>query len=770
MAPATINGTTFTVTGPGMIAVAGTVTYAGGTATFTPTTDLPANTLFTATITTGATDVTGGPLASNYVWNFMTGTAPLVIATNPPGSATNVPLAQIITATFNEPMNATTINMSTFTLTGTGGAAVNGTVSYAGTTATFVPSAALTAGTVYTATITSGAQDLAGNAVMPSFAWSFTAIPSPAVISTNPGSAATNVPINQKITATFSVPMNAATVIATGTFTVAVAGPGGASVSGVVTYVPSANTATFAPAADLLTSTMYTAMISMTAASAAGIPLAKTYAWSFTTGLTANTTPPTVVITIPASGATDVPANQIISATFSEAMDPATITAPGTFTVAVAGVGGAAVPGTVTYAGATVTFTPSANLAANGSYTATITNAATDLSGNALAAGAVPNPWSFMTGAGVDTTPPTITLTSPASGATGVALNAAVNATFSEAMNPASIFAAGTFTLAVAGTGGTTVTGTVTYDPASDIATFTPSANLAATTEYTATITIAATDLAGNVLAAGTAANPWSFTTGAVAGPAGPPLGTASTFGTIGGGAGITNQGTGTIINGNIGTTGVSTVVTGFHDAGVGCTYTETTLNMGLVNGTIYTAPPSPTVACPTEGTMATMMIATQAATDTLTAYNAISPASMPGGTDPGAGQLGGLTLTPGIYKAAGGSFLFTGSDLTLDAQGDANAIWVFQMASSLTVGGPAAPRNIILTNGAQAKNVFWYVGTAATINAAGGGTMVGTIIASAGVTFSTAGNSAVTTLNGRALALSASVTMVNTVINVPAQ
>jgi len=167
---------------------------------------------------------------------------------------------------------------------------------------------------------------------------------------------------------------------------------------------------------------------------------------------------------------------------------------------------------------------------------------------------------------------------------------------------------------------------------------------------------------------------------------------------------------------------------------------------------------------------MATMMIATQAATDTLTAYNAISPASMPGGTDPGAGQLGGLTLTPGIYKAAGGSFLFTGSDLTLDAQGDANAIWVFQMASSLTVGGPAAPRNIILTNGAQAKNVFWYVGTAATINAAGGGTMVGTIIASAGVTFSTAGNSAVTTLNGRALALSASVTMVNTVINVPAQ
>ena len=111
---------------------------------------------------------------------------------------------------------------------------------------------------------------------------------------------------------------------------------------------------------------------------------------------------------------------------------------------------------------------------------------------------------------------------------------------------------------------------------------------------------------------------------------------------------------------------------------------------------------------------------------------------------------------------------MITGTDLTLDAQGDANAIWVFQTASTLTVGAAGAPRSVILVNGAQAQNVFWYVGSAATINAAGGGTMVGTIIASAGVTFSTPGNAAVTTLNGRALALNASVTMVNTVINVP--
>jgi hypothetical protein len=374
-----------------------------------------------------------------------------------------------------------------------------------------------------------------------------------------------------------------------------------------------------------------------------------------------------------------------------------------------------------------------------------------------------------MTGAGPSTTAPTITLVNPTNTEINVLLNTTVNATFSEAMDPVTITAPGTFTLAVAGAGGAAVSGNVTYDSVSHIATFTPAANLTATTQYTATITNAAKDLSGNALAAGTTANPWSFTTGASVGPAGPNLATASSFGAFGGGAGITNQGINTVINGDIGTTGASTVVTGFHDAGTGCTYTETGSNMGLVNGNIYTAPPPPTVACPTEGTTTTAGIAMQAAIDALAAFNNLSPASRPGGIDPGAGQLGGLVLPPGIYKAASGSFLITGSDLTLDGKGDANAIWVFQTASTLTVGAPGASRNVILVGGAQAKNVFWQIGSAATINAAGGGTMVGTIIAAAGVTFSTVGNAAITTLDGRALGLNASVTIVNTVVNVPA-
>ncbi len=143
-----------------------------------------------------------------------------------------------------------------------------------------------------------------------------------------------------------------------------------------------------------------------------------------------------------------------------------------------------------------------------------------------------------------------------------------------------------------------------------------------------------------------------------------------------------------------------------------------------------------------------------------------MSAGVLPGGVDPGAGQLGGLTLTPGIYKSAGATFILTGSDLTLDGQGDPNAVWVFQVAAGLTIGAPAAPRSIILTNGAKAKNVFWYVGTAARIEDKCN--MVGTIIASAGITISTVAQASTTKLDGRAIGLNASVTMVNTLINMP--
>ena len=264
--------------------------------------------------------------------------------------------------------------------------------------------------------------------------------------------------------------------------------------------------------------------------------------------------------------------------------------------------------------------------------------------------------------------------------------------------------------------------------------------------------------------------------TGTGVGPGAPSiLGSAARYGIFGGSAGMTNTGPNTRIDGTGATADIGTIatttssITGFHDSAPSDIYTEVPgVNVGNVTGKILTCTTSTTG--PTSATVnaASCAAATAALADARAAY--LSLVAQPAGPNAGAGNLANLTLAPGVYTAAGGSFKMEGGNLTLDAQGNPNAVWVFQMATTLTVGGPgvAAPQSVILINGAQAKNVYWQVGSAATINAGGGGNMVGTIISQAGTTFSTAGKVAPTKLNGRALSLGASVTMVNTEITVP--
>jgi hypothetical protein len=675
------------------------------------------------------------------------GVCPVVISTSPKDTSIGTSLNSKVSATFNEGMNPSTINAKTFTLT-QGTTPIAGVISYAGTTATFSPTNNLAPGTTYTGTIAAGVEDVAGNAMISNYVWSFTTgagpdITAPTVTATDPINAAIGVAMNKNISATFSEMMDSSSV--TSGFTLTNTTDGGSLVSGGVTYT--GTTAVFSPLGNLSPNTTYTATITTSAKDVTGNGLASNYTWSFTTGSSADVIAPTVISTVPANAATGVAFNTKVSATFSEAMDPSTITAT-TFTLKQ---GTTAIAGLVTYVGTTATFSPSANLLPNSVYSGTITTGVKDLAGNSLATNYV---WSFTTGAAADIVRPTVISTDPLNAATNVLLDKKISASFSEAMDPLSISTA-TFTLT---NGAAVVAGTVSYSGIK--ATFSPVANLNPNTTYTATITTGAKDLAGNTLATNYV---WSFTTQPpVIVP--PSLGSASIYGAFGGSAGITNQGLNTIINnGSIGTTGASTLITGFHDGTTGDIYTETPLNVGNVTGRIYTAPPTP-------GNATSFSIATKGLSDATIAYNSISPASKPGGTDPGAGELGGLTLAPGTYKSASGTFKITNGNLTLDAKGDPNAVWIFQTAAGLTVGiaGPQGARSVNMINGGLAKNVFWYVGSAAVINGAGGGIMTGTIIASAGVTFSTAGNAVQTVLNGRALSLNASVTMVNTTINVP--
>jgi hypothetical protein len=165
MNPSTINTTTFTLTGPGATPVAGAVSYTGTTAIFTPTVTLAANTRYVATVTTGAQDPGGTVLAANFVWSFTTEPPATVISTIPPNGAAAVTVNTEISAMFGEEINPATINASTFTITGPGATPVSGNVTYTGTTATFTATAALSAGTLYTATITTGAKDPTGAAL-----------------------------------------------------------------------------------------------------------------------------------------------------------------------------------------------------------------------------------------------------------------------------------------------------------------------------------------------------------------------------------------------------------------------------------------------------------------------------------------------------------------------------------------------------------------------------------------------------------------------------
>ncbi|TRX24133.1 DUF3494 domain-containing protein [Flavobacterium franklandianum] len=554
----------------------------------------------------------------------------------------------------------------------------------------------------------------------------------PVVSSTAPTNGAFGVPLNQIVLVNFNEEMNPETINLSSIIITA----GDVVIPGTVSY--SGLTATFTPTNRLTTNTLYTGRVTTSVKDVAGNALQTDYIWTFTTGLN-----PLVVSTDPANAAIDVSPNKIITATFNMSMNPATLNTS-TFTVKQ---GTTVIAGTISYTGTMVSFTPTTPLDENKMYTCTITKGAENTIGTELASDYV---WIFTTGLR-----PIVISTDPVNNATGVALNKVIRATFNMPMNPLTLSAT-TFTVIQ---GATTILGAISYSGST--VSFTPSTPLLGDKTYTVTITSGAQNSAGISMANNYV---WNFTTVIPVIVTPPPVATNNLFfGVFGGNAGITNQGLFTVVNGNIGTTAAATLVTGFKEVLTGDVYTVTPLNEGLVMKEIFAAAPAPGNATKA----ATALVGLNAARD---AYISISPASMPGGLDLGAGELGGLTLAPGIYKSASGTFDITNGDLTLDAQGNPNAIFVFQCASALTVGD-SAPSNVKLIGGALAKNVYWYVGSAAVINYAGGGVMSGNIIANSGVTLSSPANStnaSVTTLNGRAISLVSSVTMVNTVINVP--
>ena len=545
--------------------------------------------------------------------------------------------------------------------------------------------------------------------------------PCPVVISTTPVSGATLVgrsKVNSIIaseqaarttivTATFNKKMDPKTINES-SFKVNSTVP----IAGTVTYTDS--TATFTASSKFIDNTTFTARITTAAKDLMGNAIQADYVWTFSTGTTIL---PVVIATNPLNKAVNIPLNKVVTANFSMPLDPSTISGT-TFTLKQ---GAANVSGAVTYTGTTASFTPDNDLSLNTIYTATLTTGIKNLDGSAIAKDTT---WTFSTSSVVV---PSVIFTDPVNLNSNVQLDKTISATFSIVMNPLTI-STSTFTLKE---GLNVITGVVTY--LGSTASFKPTINLTAGKTYTATITTGAKNIANTPLANDYT---WTFSTPLVASsPSFVNLRSVERFAIISGVGVSNNAGASVINNMDVGIyPGARSSITGFPPA-------------TIVNGNLYAA----------DDGAATAAMLKQAKLDLVAAY-LFAESSIAMAPQTVSGNQGGKTLAPGIYKSTS-TLSVDGSDLTLDAQGNPDAYWIFQVASSFTTttGG-----NIKLIGGAQAKNIFWQTGSSATIGTYT--TFYGSILALQSITMD---SYAVAT--GRMLARNGSVVMTSTnTINKP--
>lgn len=317
-----------------------------------------------------------------------------------------------------------------------------------------------------------------------------------------------------------------------------------------------------------------------------------------------------------------------------------------------------------------------------------------------------------------DTPPVTVNETYPTNNTAGVSRNAVISATFSEPMDASTI----TTSSFIVKQGTTDVSGSVDYS--GNVATFTPSNNLSAGEIYTATITEDVKNLAGKAIAADMV---WNFTTG----------GTLTTLDAVNLGASanyvvlaktaINNSSTSTII----GDLGLSPAATSYV-TGLALTNATGYATSAQITGKVYAAD----MADPTPVNLTT------AVENMITAYNDAAGRPSPDFIELATGNIGGKTLSPGLYKWT--SSVTIPSSITIS--GTASDVWIFQIAGDLNM---SAGINMTLEGGAQAKNIFWQVAGEATFGTTSH--FEGNLLSMTGITLQTGA-----TMTGRALAQTA--------------
>ena len=692
--------------------IVGVFSYYDTTAFFIPSNPLLPGTLYSATVSTGAVNLDGIHMQNNYDWSFTThiDAPPIIVETDPTDFSTTAPLNVKVGVLFNMPMDKLSFKNTSFFMK-EGSNNIGGAISFDGDKAIFTPTNTLSPSTNYLFTVTSAVKNSFGVPMVKDSSWTFTTgiLLAPTVISVDPINNATNIPLNKTISATFSSSMDPLTISAS-TFTLK---QGSNSISGIVSLVGAV--ATFTPSLALKEGLMYTAIISSGAKDLIGTPLANSFNWKFTT-----LSIPQITLVDPLDLSTGVELNKIINATFNMPMNPSTFTN----STVILKQGTNVINCGIGYSGSALALAPTVNLSSSTIYTVTITTGVKNLAGISIASDYT---WSFTTGS---IQAPFVVNTVPSNNEIDVPLNQIIAATFNEPMTNSSIGIT-SFLLKL---GTSNVSGTVYVS--NNTAYFKPSVNLISGKTYIATITTDAKNVAGVKLSNNYV---WTFNTLAPTGPASPNLAGVGRFGIISGTAVSNNAGFSKINNLDVGIyPGGRSSITGFPPA-------------VIVNGAMYASDDVSPVG------VAAMLL--QAKTDLTAAYLYAEGASAPAPASV-SGDQGGKTLAPGIYKSTSTLLVQTG-DLTLDAKGDVNAVWIFQIASAFTTVGGAGG-NIILSGGAQAKNIYWQVGSSATI---GGYTAFkGNILALTSITM---GGYAVA--NGRMLARNGAVTMTSTnIINKP--
>jgi len=772
------------------------------------------------------------------------GVCPLVISTDPANAANSVPYNKVITATFNEKMDAATITKSSVLLF-QGATQIDGDVTFTDSTAKFTPKVALLPLTVYKGTIRNTVKDLRGNLLQRDYVWTFTTMPQVTLIAN---------------------PVIGGILLGGGTYAV------GATVTVTATPLPGYAFVNWTENGTVVSLVNSPLSVNSSTSSATGTEVSTSSSYQFTMTAANRTLTANFILVIPgnfainlssnpaAGGTTSgagsfaenttqtVSANPNIGYTFMNWTDGGLIvsTSPGytftltgnkslvanflinTYTLAVNGVNGTVAknPNQTTFDYGTIvqlTPTPSVGYSfsswtgdasgssnplpvtmnANKTITANFTINAYALNVTATNGSVVKNPVQVTYNHGTSvqlTATPNVgyAFTSWSGDATGTTNPLTVNMTSNKNITANFTAIVGSFTLNV-----TALNGVVVKNPdlvgyvngASVLLTATPNvgytftgwsgdatgttnpvtvimnsnknvtANFTAIVGFSLNVTaingvvVKNPDLTGytsgaSVLLTATANSGYSFT-----GWSGDATGTVNPL-TL-----IMNANKNVTANfaltGPSGPTAIDLGCAAPYAIMAGSTITSTGLS--IINGDVALSPGSALVGFPPGIINGVQEITTPTAADAkiclTTAFNdgqsrSLNAISLPG-------QLGGLTLAPGLYSNSSTSGI-SGTEangiLTLDAQGNANAVWIFQMGSTLTTD-PAT--SIVLAGGAQAKNIFWIVGTSATLGT--NSVFYGNILADQAITLTTGA-----VLNGRALTRIAAITLDASIVTKP--